>query len=460
MEMAIRNISYVKLLLLATGAHGAVNTSVEQPFWGCGMLGTMYGIHKDGSTSTAMQTVIDGLKATNKYNGKVTYWNWNYAPMENDASTKGGHQYLTKDFLFMPENWGVGPADGRYVRSANKPNFLDGNGVVCPATMADIFLGANEPDIIGSCMGDMMGACVGPCRQGESCPVAHLAGGQGSAKPNAQGHCDCWSQSHATGVGFWPVDGISVYQPLPTCWKNQQCIGSIMGSWKKTAATVVSKGYKYLTAPLVAVNMDWMKSFVTAACNGCSDVSCGCPTHIGWHFYANDCQPEKGGYANFLKKLDATVDLMEQFPHLQGAIVNEVGMLNCAMDTPDAICIPNGPDQKYPALQQPNHACPPTPSLPKGLSSFIEELLSMIGKAKTSDGRRAVVSFTWFNLDMSGATYNLQIFNDDGTLNQVGESYLSACKAWADGTPGPSPGLAPAPTPGPKPVPSQSEVIV
>merc|ERR1719203_2411717 len=103
-----------------------------------------------------------------------------------------------------------------------------------------------------------------------------------------------------------------------------------------------------------------MKQFVTHACAGCSDISCGCPTHVGWHFYASDCQPEKGGYKDFQHKLDATVELMEQFPHLQGAIVNEVGMLNCAMDTPDAICIPNGRNQKYPAKSQPNHACPST----------------------------------------------------------------------------------------------------
>ena len=76
-----------------------------------------------------------------------------------------------------------------------------------------------------------------------------------------------------------------------------------MGSWKKTAATVVGKGYKYLTAPLVAVDLNWTKSFVEAACNGCSDISCGCPTHIGWHFYANDCQPEKGvTYKRYKKK--------------------------------------------------------------------------------------------------------------------------------------------------------------
>merc|ERR550532_1070937 len=104
------------------------------------------------------------------------------------------------------------------------------------------------------------------------------------------------------------------------------------------------------------------------------------------------------------------------------------------MDTPDAICIPNGPSQLYPALSQPNHACPSTPAFPNGLASFIEELLNMVAKAKTSDGRHAVVSFTWFNLDMAGGTYNLRMFNDDGSLNQLGEQYIKSCQAWASGT--------------------------
>lgn len=147
---------------------------------------------------------------------------------------------------------------------------------------------------------------------------------------------------------------------------------------------------------------------------------------------------------------------MEKWPFLQGAIVNEVGMLNCAMDTPDAICIPNGPDQKYPALSQPNHACPSTEELPNGLATFVEQLLSRVSKALTSDGRRAVASFTWFNQNMAGGTYNLQVFNDDGSLNELGESYMSACQAWASGSPMPSPVPTPVPTPSPSPSPTPS----
>jgi hypothetical protein len=185
--------------------------------------------------------------------------------------------------------------------------------------------------------------------------------------------------------------------------------------------------------------MTWMKLFVRASCRTCKDISCGCPTHIGWHFYANDCQPEvtpdggRSGYQLFQEKLDDTIEIMEEFPHLLGAIVNEVGMLNCAMDTPDAICVPNGPRQKYPARQQPNNACPSTPAHPKGLGSFVHNLLQMVSRAKTRDGRHAVVSFTWFNLNQAGGTYNLEMFKPDGSLNVLGESYITACQMWANG---------------------------
>jgi len=401
------------------------------PFWGCGLLGPLPGINADGSATPTMQKFIDALKSTNSYSGKVSYWNWNYAPMVDGG---GKTEYLTKDFVFMPEEWGVMGANEKYVRQANSVGFLDNQGQPSPAQMADIFLGSNEPDIYGSCMGDMMGACTGPCTDAEAgdCPIAHFQG-ETPGKPSSTGHCNCYSDAHATGVGFWTVPGVSKYQPLPTCWSNPECVSVVMGEWKKSAAMLVTKGYKYLTAPLVAVSMDWMRSFVKEACKECTDMSCGCPTHVAWHFYANDCQPEKGGYDSFQHKLDKTVELMNEFPHLKGAIVNEVGMLNCAMNTPDAICVPNGPDMKYPAMNQTDHACPVTESLPKGLGSFIEHLLEQVGAAKAQDGRRAVVSFTWFNENMDGGTYNLRLFNDDGSLNLAGESYISACQKWAAG---------------------------
>ena len=66
--------------------------------------------------------------------------------------------------LLSPQDqWGVEPVRDQYVREAGKANFLDAEGKMCPATMATIFLGANEPDITGSCMGNMMVGAVFLC---------------------------------------------------------------------------------------------------------------------------------------------------------------------------------------------------------------------------------------------------------------------------------------------------------
>merc|ERR1711998_250615 len=42
----------------------------------------------------------------------------------------------------------------------------------------------------------------------------------------------------------------------------------------------------------------------------------------------------------------------------------------------------------------------------------------------------------------------------DGSLNAVGERYITACQAWADGGPMPSPVPHPTPSPSPAPAPT------
>ena len=108
----------------------------SQPMWGCGLLGPIPGIAEGGNASVGARRLIDGLKVTSKFD-KVSYWNWNYAPAANDDGT---FQHLTEDFVFMPENWGVGQVDA----GALAPAGSVAGGT--PATIADIFLGANEPD--------------------------------------------------------------------------------------------------------------------------------------------------------------------------------------------------------------------------------------------------------------------------------------------------------------------------
>jgi len=216
---------------------------------------------------------------------------------------------------------------------------------------------------------------------------------------------------------------------LPTMWEDPACIESVIGYWKMTAAAAKYRGYKYLTTPLVAFNISYAEQFIKAACKECHTIDCGCPQYVGFHFYAYDCQPEAlGGYSGFQARLDEVKDVMERYPFIKGAIVNEVGMLNCQSSYQNPICIPDS--GRYPASQQPDNACPVTEELPNGMASYVEKLFDMVIASKTSDGRAVVKAFSWFMLDKVGGTYNQKIFDSNGNLNAVGEEYISSCQRW------------------------------
>jgi len=370
----------------------------EDPQWGCGLLGAIPGIDANGFSTPETQRLIDGIKGSSSFN-KVNYWNWNLVP------ELGSNQHLTSDFIFIPEMWGQGVVDVNALRPAGESNFTidrDG-GARSPATMSHLFMGSNEPDIVGSCMGSSFGTCLEP-------------------------EC-CWGPGVvATGVGFWPFAGCDGSQPLPTMWEDPLCIDSVMGHWKQTAAAARYRGYKYLTTPLVAFNISYIEQFIQRACTECQSIECGCPVYVGFHFYAYDCQPRSlGGYAGFQARLDEVTDLMERYPFIKGAVVNEVGMLNCQSSLDNPICVPDS--GRYPASEQPNNACPRTEELPNGMASFVEDLFDMVIAARTSDGRDVVKAFSWFMLDQAGGTYNQQIFNGF-QLNEVGEAYIRSCQRW------------------------------
>merc|ERR1719343_1750014 len=119
---------------------------------------------------------------------------------------------------------------------------------------------------------------------------------------------------------------------------------------------------------------------------------------------------------------------MEDYPFVNGAIINEVGMLNCEYGT-TAGCVPNS--GKYPASKVADHGCPSNDELPDGLATFMDKLIDIVIATRTRDGRAVVKLFAWFNENMAGGTYNLQLFGDDGSLNRVGEAYIEGCQKWA-----------------------------
>lgn len=407
----------------------------DDPNWGCGLVGVIPGIKRDGGTTPETQRFLDALKRSSSL-GKVSFWNWNLAPQ----TTENGEEILTEDFIFVPEEWGMGAVNPEYVRDAGAVGFKDSNGVVCSAEMADLFLGANEPDIKGSCMGNMFGKCLAPCTPAEDasgdCPAAHLdTEANPPAVPTAEGHCNCWEFSEATGVGFWPLEGCPGSQPLPTLWDSPECAEQVLANWRETAATVTGKGYRYLTTPLIADDLEYAQKFIDAACGcdgdpqacKCTEAACGCPAFVGFHFYAFDCQPEEsGGYKKFQAKLEYVASLMDQYDFLKGAIINEVGMLNCAAPSDEMpICVENSGD--FPASGQQDHACPDD-----GLAEYITKLFQLVTNATTKDGRGVVKGFSWFNMNMAGGTYNLQLFNEDGTVNAAGQAYMESCERWGE----------------------------
>lgn len=378
----------------------------EDPMWGCGLLGVIPGISSDGTVTADTARLIAGIKGSSSYN-KVNYWNWNFVPDVVDPDLNK-RQYLTKDFIFMPEMWGQGAADVTKIPKAGSTDYLLGDGTTSASTVANVFMGSNEPDIYGSCMGAAFGECLLP-----TC---------------------CWQYGNiATGVGFWPVAGCDGDQPLPTMWEDPKCIDNVMGQWQMTAAAARHRGYKYLSTPLVAFNISYAEQFIKAACSKCQTIECGCPQYVGFHFYAYDCQPVAlGGYAGFQARLDEVADVMDRYPFIKGAIVNEVGMLNCQSSYQNPICIPD--NGKYPASQQPDNACPVTEELPNGMASYVEKLFDMVINSKAKDGRSVVKAFSWFMLDKVGGTYNQKIFDSSGKLNKVGEEYISSCQRWEQAT--------------------------
>merc|ERR1711992_158107 len=106
---------------------------------------------------------------------------------------------------------------------------------------------------------------------------------------------------------------------------------------------------------------------------------------------------------------------MEAYDFVKGAIINEIGMLNCLPASSASICVPNG--GKYPASQGPDHSCPINDELPNGMGTFIEKIFDIVSAARTSTGKRIVKGVSWFNSDMEGGTYDLSLFDSEGKVN-------------------------------------------
>ena len=52
------------------------------------------------------------------------------------------------------------------------------------------------------------------------------------------------------------------------------------------------------------------------------------------------------GLHNYYEVPETSAEIMNFFSFHSGAIMNDVGMLNCAMETPSSACVPNGPTMR------------------------------------------------------------------------------------------------------------------
>merc|ERR1719384_1304259 len=110
------------------------------------------------------------------------------------------------------------------LQTAGMVGVQDDSGAATKATMAEILLGANEPDMAGICSGTF-GTCTAECTGSEvdagECPTADVSN---PVQANAAGRCNCWEKSHASSAGYWGISGCVDPQPLPNLWNDSFCV--------------------------------------------------------------------------------------------------------------------------------------------------------------------------------------------------------------------------------------------
>lgn len=120
---------------------------------------------------------------------------------------------------------------------------------------------------------------------------------------------------------------------------------------------------------------------------------------------------------------------MDEYPFIQGAIVNEIGILNCFPGS-DFSCLPNS--GSFPAACFENNRCPANQEQPNGMISFIDEVFNRLIHAKSPRrGLPVVKGVSWFNEHGEGGTYDLSLFERDGSVSDMGKAYMRNCQAWA-----------------------------
>jgi len=403
---ALAVIAAVVVVVMGQRNNNTPTPRSPAPFLGCGLLGDSVDV-----TEPAWRDYAANLKAANR-TGMIPTWNWAV-----DTLAQGVGK-LDASFRFYP-NAQCGAVSAGTAISYPPPGKTLGSGAV----VADLALGANEPDQAGYCQVYTKPAPLTSC---DSFGMRKATPACQNCAPMGEGPQGAIYD--VTGCGMWPV-GSPECQAVPE--KDRpfpfQCAGagakacedapgedcclptckaSMVENFKQFYQGLADAGYTYASTPLVAGDISFSGDLLEAA--GCAGLDAstapkdrlraGCPTHSAFHFYSTGCPTSPAAIENFQQKVQHSKALNKKYG-LEGTIVNELGSLrgdDTACSTAD-------------------------------IASMVGDLFSYL---QSEEGQGVVKQMVWFNQDSVGGTFDLRLIKD-GEKTAIGEAYLEGCAAWA-----------------------------
>lgn len=342
-------------------------------------------------------------------------WFWNY-----DTDTKG---FLPAGWKFLGMQWGISmskvpehvPNSTKWVmnyrdyHSNEDPHAYSAHwaSILSPAEYeamysypkhdysTTVFHGWNEPDTVGVCNVNKKDTwCQFSTTGPQGCPKFQNSDyDANSYDPTYWGYDQFWCCDQASGSGWWNPEIVNIWRS-DSGHDKDRFSNQWLEVWKYFAQGVKKSGFR-LGSPAIATHTDtWLKWFVDNTCQGEGE---SCPDVLVIHHYDKGCDGLVG--RELKKKLDDTVSLIKSNPTIKGMLITELGLL-----TPD--------------LQDRHDQCEKT-------GDYIKNLFQLFKNPKY---RQYILGVSWFSVDGTGGVYDLRLFNDDGSINNIGQAYMDECK--------------------------------
>lgn len=309
--------------------------------------------------------------------------------------------------------------------------------------VSNVLQGWNEPDEVGKCLvnqgtGEIGGTCNNVPWRISYCEFPQNSSAVNESNeynycPRSLGKDDndvrhydptswrwdrYWCCCQATGTSWWApeiinawrTETVGAYAGAPDRYSSM-----VLSSWKAFASASHAAGF-LVTSPVVSSGTDtWLRWLVNSACPG-SD----CPDYLAFHHLDDGCVKTPG--PELERKIQDGVEMMMKHSSIRGIMITELGM-----HTSD------GSEQPTPCLHT---------------SSYIEGLFVIFHKY-----RAYLAGVSWKSIKSIGGHFDLRLFDDDGNVNDFGQTYMAQCKSMIEPTPAPTPKPTPTPKPAPTPKP-------